>query len=185
LAMEAIVSEIRIDIPAQKNTCRICFNDDIKSKKMFYVALCGHWFCVECVKQHIEAKLLEGSVLRCPHYQCESKLTLRSCAHLLTPKLIACSALMSKTELSNSIEEDGGTKRSCLNCGKLFCINCRVAWLFNLSCKDYKRLGQNPTKDDMRLKVLANQELWRQCGKCQHVIELTEGCRHVTCRYRL
>ncbi|VYS59198.1 unnamed protein product [Arabidopsis thaliana] len=83
LAMEAGVPEISIHMPA---ICRICFYEDVKAEQMYSVALCGHQFCVECVKQHIESRLLEGCVPRCPHYQCESKLTFRSCANLLTPK---------------------------------------------------------------------------------------------------
>lgn len=72
-----VVSETSIHMPA---TCPICFDDDFDAGNMFSVALCGHQFCVcvECVKRHIEVRLLEGGVLRCAHYQCESKLTLIS-----------------------------------------------------------------------------------------------------------
>jgi len=38
---------------------------------------------------YIEVKLLEGGVLRCPSDQCESTLTLKDCANLLTHKLKA------------------------------------------------------------------------------------------------
>ncbi|WZZ22170.1 hypothetical protein YC2023_123557 [Brassica napus] len=71
----------------QRKTCRICFDDDFEVDQMLSVALCGHQFCVECMKQYVEAMLLEGRVPRCPHYQCGSKPTLRSFASLLTPKL--------------------------------------------------------------------------------------------------
>ncbi|KAF3598155.1 hypothetical protein DY000_02026386 [Brassica cretica] len=54
---------------------------------MHSVALCGHQFCVECMRQYIEAMLLEGGVPRCPRYQCESKPILRSFTNLLTLKL--------------------------------------------------------------------------------------------------
>ncbi|CAH2047620.1 unnamed protein product [Thlaspi arvense] len=175
-----------------------------KLSRCFPVALCYHQFCVECVKKHIEVRLLEGTIPRCPHYQCESKLTLRSCASLLTPKVRAlwarmiqdesipvtdrvycpnlrCSALMSRTEISKSTEQDG-SMRCCFKCGKPFCISCIVSWHSNLSWDDYKRLGPYPTTNDMLLKVLANQEKWRQCRKCKHMIELSEGCSKVTCR---
>ncbi|CAN7034671.1 unnamed protein product [Brassica oleracea var. botrytis] len=48
------------------------------------------------MKRYVEAILLEGRVLRCPHYQCESKPTLRSFASLLTPKLKKCGNKRSK-----------------------------------------------------------------------------------------
>ncbi|CAE6075231.1 unnamed protein product [Arabidopsis arenosa] len=172
---------------------------------MFSVALCGHEFCVECVKQHIEVRLLAGGVPRCPHYQCETKLTLGSCVNLLTSKLKAmweriideesihvadrvycpnprCSALMSVTKLSNSTKEDV-TMRSCFKCGEPLCIKCKVPWHSNLSCNDYKRLGPNPTADDIKMKALANKKMWRQCENCQHIIERSEGCIHIICRF--
>ncbi|KAG7564682.1 Zinc finger C3HC4 RING-type [Arabidopsis suecica] len=83
--METIVSEISIHMPPlQKKTYRICFDE---AEHMFTIALCGHEFCTECVKRHIEVRLLEGSVPRCPHYHCGSKLSFTSCANLLMPKL--------------------------------------------------------------------------------------------------
>lgn len=106
-----------------------------------------------------------------------------------------CSALMSKNKLSKSIKEDGvrrylckSTKEArvmsqCFECGELFCINCKVPWHSDLSCNDYKKLGPNPTTDDIKLKAIANKKLWRQCGKCKHMIELSGGCIKVTCRY--
>ncbi|WZZ90996.1 hypothetical protein YC2023_119575 [Brassica napus] len=134
---------------------------------------------VYCMKQYVEAMLLEGRVLRCPHYQCESKPTLRSFASLLTPKLKKmweqmiqddsipvldrvycpnpmCLALMSVSELSKSTN---GHMRCCFKCSKPFCINCKVPWHNNMSCGDYKRLGPNPTTNDMMLKTLANQKM--------------------------
>ncbi|KAF8080841.1 hypothetical protein N665_0919s0006 [Sinapis alba] len=207
LAMETIVSEISISMPPVQNmTCPICFDDDLEAHQMFSVALCRHQFCLECVKRHLNVALMEGSVLGCPHFKCKSKLTLTSCFNLLTPKLREmwqqrineeavpvvdrvycpnprCSALMSETELSKSSEEDGSSTRSCIKCDQPFCINCRVAWHSNLSCEDYKRLGPNPTENDIKLKALANQKMWRQCGRCQHMIELAYGCIKVVCRY--
>ncbi|CAN7060612.1 unnamed protein product [Brassica rapa subsp. trilocularis] len=202
LAMETVVSEISISMPlAQKMTCPICFDDDLEAHQMFSVALCCHEFCFECVRRYINVGLMEGRALGCPHFKCKSKLTLRSCYNLLTPKLREmwqqrineesipvvervycpnprCSAFMSETELSKSSE----SMRSCIKCDQPFCINCRVAWHSNLSCADYKRLGPNPTENDIKLKALANQKMWRQCGRCQHMIERNHGCSNVVCR---
>ncbi|CAE6075227.1 unnamed protein product [Arabidopsis arenosa] len=224
LAREAIVSDITrlVNRPRQakatrKRTCSICLDDDINANQMFSIDKCRHKFCYECMKQHIEVRLLEGSVIRCPHYSCKCKLSFGSCVNLLSPKLRnmwqkrikedsipvkqriycpnpRCSVLMSVNELSKSTKEAGvrryfskstneaRVRRYCLECGQVFCINCKVKWHSNLSCDDYKRLGPNPTADDIKLKVLANQKMWRQCEKCKHMIELSEGCIKVTCR---
>ena len=44
-------------------------------------------------------------------------------------------------------------------------------------------LNPNPPAEDVKLKSLATSNLWRQCVKCNHMIELAEGCYHMTCRY--
>ncbi|KAL9831312.1 putative IBR domain, E3 ubiquitin ligase RBR family [Arabidopsis thaliana] len=115
---------------------------------------------------------------------CESALTLRRCAHLLTPKQREmweqrikeesipvcnrfhcpnpkCWALMSKTELTEST--DDGVRRCCSKCRKPFCIDCNVSWHSNLSCKEYKMKGNKATTT-----------VWRQCRSCQHNIKLSE-----------
>ncbi|KAH0907191.1 hypothetical protein HID58_039018 [Brassica napus] len=139
---------------------------------MLSVALCGHQFCVECMKQYVEAMLLEGRVPRCPHYQCGSKPTLRSFASLLTPKL--------KKMWEQKIQEDSipvldrvycPNPICCFKCSKPFCINCKVPWHNNMSCGDYKSLVPNPTTNDMMLKALANQ-------KMGVMIERVVGCIH-------
>lgn len=187
-----------------KKTCTICFDDDINADMMFYIDQCGHMFCSECVKRHIEVSLLQGSLITCPSYRCKSKLTYGSCVNILTPKVKemwiqrmgedsipvtdrvycpnpTCSALMSVTEL----DQLTGSKRCCVKCGESFCIKCKVPWHDNLSCKRYKKLHSNRTTNDKQLNELANQESWRQCSKCKHMIELTQGCVRVICRYHL
>ncbi|KAL0737100.1 hypothetical protein Bca4012_013310 [Brassica carinata] len=190
-------------MPAEKTTCGICFDTDFKAEQMFCVASCGHVFCVECVKRHIEVRVSEGDLrIRCPDYfYCKSKLTFESCVHLLTPKLRAkwkqrleeesvpvtervycpnpkCSTLMSKTRLS---KQEDGSMRCCFKCWEPFCIDCKVPWHNNLSCEDYKRLCPNLT-EDVLLNVIAKQKLRRQCNNCQHLIERSGGCNNVTCR---
>lgn len=145
-----MVSEIVIDMPARKETCSICTDDDISSDKMFSVYICHHRFCSECVKRHIEVRLLEGRTMTCPHDGCQSKLSYVSCVNLLTPKLKEiwrqkliedlipvtkrvycpdprCSALMSETELSikKSTDDKAGVRRFCVRCRKPFCITAK------------------------------------------------------------
>ncbi|KAG2288773.1 hypothetical protein Bca52824_048377 [Brassica carinata] len=204
LARETIVYETRIQVDAQKTTCAICLDEDINADQMFSVDKCGHWFCSECVKRHIEVKLLEQGFVRCPQHRCKSKLTFTRCAYLLTPKLQAiwlqrikedsipvserfycpnprCSALTSEKELWKSTRE-AGVRRCCGKCGESFCSRCKVPWHSNMLCDHYKRLHPNPTENDRKLKALADEKMWRQCGMCQHMIELSQGCIRIKCR---
>lgn len=68
------------------------------------------------------------------------------------------------------------------NAMAFFCINCKVPWHDNMTCSSYKRMNPNNPAEDVKLKSLATRNLWRQCVKCNHMIELAEGCYHMTCR---
>lgn len=147
----------------------------------------------------------------CPHEGCKNEVNIDSCAKFLAPKLVEaisqrikessipvtdkvycpnprCSALMSKKEVLEYTKttfvraEQTGVRR-CMKCHYYFCINCKVPWHFNMTCYDYKRSHPYPHREDQLLNSLATKKLWRQCVKCNHMVELAEGCYHITCRY--
>ncbi|XP_024009951.1 E3 ubiquitin-protein ligase dbl4, partial [Eutrema salsugineum] len=191
-----------IHLPDHSETCVICF-DDIDSDVMFSVDKCSHRFCFECMKHHIEVKLLEGTIPNCPQHRCKSQLSIDSCSKLLTLKQSLawkqrikedstpftekvycpyprCSYLMSKTELSTC--SDAGL-RTCFKCSGSFCVHCKVPWHSKLSCTAFKK-WHRPRNDDAEfIKSLAKFNGWRQCAKCQHMIEHSSGCARVKCRY--
>lgn len=190
-------------------TCVICLeNNDVS--QIFVVNDCQHRYCFSCMKQHVETKLREALVPKCPHHGCKSELDVDSCKKFLTPQFIEimfqrkkeaiipvtervycpnprCSVLMSKTEVleysrKEGIDVDGLGARRCVTCNGIFCINCKVPWHHNMTCAQYKTLNPNPPAEDAKLKLLASRNLWRQCIKCNLMIELAEGCYHMTCR---
>ncbi|CAJ2654352.1 unnamed protein product [Trifolium pratense] len=194
-----------------KETCVICLEDTDHSQ-FFSVDGCQHRYCFSCMKQHVEVKLLHGMVPICPHEGCKNELLVDSCRKFLTSKLVEtmqqrkveasiphtekiycpyprCSALMSKSEVLNYSKSLMGSEHSlpkkCVKCHGLFCFGCKVPWHSGMTCYTYKRLNPNPPADDVKLKFLASRSLWKQCVKCNHMIELAEGCYHMTCRRML
>ncbi|XP_008783715.1 uncharacterized protein LOC103702868 isoform X1 [Phoenix dactylifera] len=194
-----------------KETCKICL-EVTDPPQMFVVGGCLHCFCYSCMKQHVEVKLLHAMLPGCPHDGCNTRLDVESSRKFLSPKLLdimvqrikeasippreriycpypMCSALMSTSEAihpqqvaSSKQFIDTSGLRKCIKCTGLFCINCKVPWHEKMSCFEYKRLNPNPPAEDSKLQSLAKQKLWRQCVKCNHMIELAEGCFHMTCR---
>ncbi|XP_031484778.1 E3 ubiquitin-protein ligase RSL1-like [Nymphaea colorata] len=191
-----------------KENCSICLEDkDIL--QIFSVDGCSHRFCFSCMQQHVDVKLHQGLLPTCPHLGCKSKLTVENCRKFLSPKLLEtlsrrveeasipetdklycpyekCSALMSRKEMlkpeqasSSHGTRNGSGFRRCIKCQLPFCIYCKVPWHAKLSCQQYKL--SHPV-EDVKLQSLANKNLWRQCVKCNHMIELAEGCYHMTCR---
>ncbi|XP_059429208.1 E3 ubiquitin-protein ligase RSL1-like [Corylus avellana] len=192
-----------------KETCVICF-EDTDADKMFSVDGCQHRYCFSCMKQHVEAKFLNGMMAKCPHEGCKSEVNIDSCGKFLAPKLVEvmsqrmkessipvtekvycpyprCSALMSKSEILqynktiNAAAEETGV-RKCMKCHLLFCINCKIPWHSNLTCYDYKRSNPYSHSEYAKLQSLAEAKRWRQCVKCNNIVELAGGCYHITCR---
>lgn len=208
LAREAILTQINKAVESshiELENCVICL-DDKPMDLFFSIEGCKHRYCFSCMKQHMEVKLLQGMVPKCPHEGCEFELKIESCEIFMTPKLIEmmkqrlkeasipvtdkiycpypkCSALMSKTELLRlpRFGHESGA-RTCCKCHGEFCMNCRVPWHKNMSCAEYKRRNPIPLVEESKLKNLAARNLWRQCIKCKHMIELATGCYHMTCR---
>ncbi|EXB98575.1 putative E3 ubiquitin-protein ligase rbrA [Morus notabilis] len=213
-AREAIVSQINWSEEAEKGkslkeTCIICFEDNDVTQ-MFMIDGCLHRYCFSCMKQHVEAKLHNGQIAKCPHDGCNGEVAIDSCAKFLPPNLVEimdqrikesaipvtqkvycadpkCSALMSKNELleytkGSFIGAEQSGARKCIKCLKFFCINCKVPWHYAMTCNDYKRANPHNHGDEEMLKSLATNRRWRQCAKCSHMVELLEGCYHITCR---
>lgn len=192
-----------------KETCVICY-EDTDVDQIFSVDGCLHRYCFSCMRQHVEVKLLNGMMAKCPYENCESEVSIETCGKILDPKLFdilcqrkreasittaekvycpypRCSALMSKNEVLEYTNASfvGGEKsgaRKCVKCHLFFCINCRVPWHYNMTCYNYKRSKPHTCTEDVMLDALAKRKLWRQCAKCSHMVELAEGCYHISCR---
>eukprot|EP01018_Ginkgo_biloba_P025928 Gb_25517 [translate_table: standard] len=101
-----------------------------------------------------------------------------------------CSALMSKGKIlvsqqasssSNSRANAIGSAK-CQKCNRLFCVECRVPWHARMTCQEYQRRTPHLYAEDAKLHSLASDNRWRRCKICKHMIELVEGCYHMTCR---
>lgn len=211
-AEEALVSQIKrleessAAINNAYETCLICY-EERDAYLIFSVHDCIHRYCYSCTKRCVEANLLLTEVPKCPDGDCDSKLNVDSISKLLTPKLAEilkqrvkeasipvaeriycpnkkCSALMSKSEVLEysqrlpAKKEISAGARLCIACNSSFCINCRVPWHPNMSCSQFP----GPSSEESKLKSLAAIYLWRQCTNCNHMIELSSGCCHMTCR---
>ncbi|CAA0823170.1 zinc finger (C3HC4-type RING finger) family protein [Striga hermonthica] len=206
LARNAIECQVNLSAGSSSSvenpieSCAICF-EYTSANRMFTIPDCLHRYCFTCMSKHVQFKLLEGSLPKCPFEKCKSVLKLDGCKRFLTQELFdvlsqrvkessispadkvycpypKCSALFSKTELRGSLL--GATE--CPKCSGFFCIKCKVPWHENMSCFDFKRLNPYPGKEDKKLKGLANQKKWRQCPKCSFMVSLSEGCYHIYCR---
>ncbi|KAL6875668.1 hypothetical protein ACP4OV_013181 [Aristida adscensionis] len=168
--------------------CFSCMKEHVKVKLLNgMLPACPHDGCttkltVEGSKVFLSPQLLDIMVERIK----EGQIPPTQKIYCPYPK---CSALMSLGELINPMQEssskhtiaDAATLRKCLKCRGSFCIRCKVPWHYRMTCYDYRRRHPHARPDDARLQNLAQQQLWRQCVRCKHMIELAEGCYHMTC----
>ncbi|KAI3891171.1 hypothetical protein MKW98_007476 [Papaver atlanticum] len=189
----------------KKETCDICL-EDISMSQMFSVYNCSHRYCCSCMRKHVEVKLLDGVMPPCPHDGCRTMLNQDNCKQFMTPKLNdmmtkrikedsvpvtekvycpnpKCSNLMSKNDIPKCVYKESTNEHlcgKCMKCNEYFCFKCKVQWHNGMTCEAYQ--AQIVSEDDAKLKKLADTKLWRQCKKCNHMIELIWGCYHITCR---
>ncbi|EGX43136.1 hypothetical protein AOL_s00215g745 [Orbilia oligospora ATCC 24927] len=161
--------------------CNIC-NETYQNYAVFTLK-CKHRYCVECLRDHIlHAFGQPGSELpRC----CGEALPLTYAGEVLmeselnqlmdrrdaqeSSKQISCVGCK-KDLLQGSIKDNSAY---CIDCAKFTCIHC---------AKDLHD-GICPEDKDMAMLLeTAKNEGWSKCGKCNHLVELTIGCFHMTCR---
>lgn len=117
-----------------------------------------------------EAAIPDSDKVYCPYPNCSALMTLSG----IDRSRQACS---SSHPFPTAI---GCTE--CKQCHKLFCIECRVPWHIGMSCQEYQRRAPQLHSVDAKFHLLAKNSRWKRCTKCKHMIELAEGCNHMTCR---
>nr|XP_025884799.1 probable E3 ubiquitin-protein ligase RNF217 [Solanum lycopersicum] len=159
--------------------------------------LCVHPFCIDCITTYISVKLVDNIVeIPCPFPNCNHFLDPIGCRNLMDSDLFDkwseklceysvlgltrcycpyqnCSALI--------LDECGGvaTLSKCPNCKRLFCFRCKLPWHAGFQCEESGALRD---ENDFTFGMLAEREKWQRCPKCRSFVQLSEGCRYITCR---
>jgi hypothetical protein len=182
------VTKIHVIEGCAHRFCFSCMKEHVKAK-LFHGMLpacpqegCTTKLTVEGSKIFLSGRLLEIMVQRVR----EGLIPLSQKIYCPYPK---CSALMSLSEVIHPMQDssskytvaDVATLRKCVKCRGSFCMSCKVPWHDGMTCCDYKKKYPHALPEDARLHNLAKQQLWRQCVKCNHMIELAAGCYHMTC----
>lgn len=188
--------------------CPICCEE--KPPSMMVHMKCSHQFCSHCMRTYVDGKLQTSQVpIRCPQLRCRYYITASECRRFLPETCYAmlekiyveanfldsekiycpfpnCSVLLNPLQcLSSRASSSSHSETSCLECPecqRFICLDCGVPWHSSMSCEEYRNL---PVEDrdagDMTLHRLAQNNKWRRCQECRRMIELTQGCYHMTC----
>lgn len=67
----------------------------------------------------------------------------------------------------------GHDRATCSHCGTSTCIH----------CKGTSHFDECPNDDDLQATLaLAQEQGWRRCHLCGAIVELAQGCNHITCK---
>lgn len=188
--------------------CSICCDE--KPNQMMITMKCSHKFCSHCMKTFVDGKLQSSQVpIRCPQLKCKYYISATECKSFLpvasyemlekalteanflnSDKMYcpfpSCSVLLDPHEcLSARASSSSQLEDSCVECPacqRFVCIECGVPWHTSMSCEEYQNLPlEERDAGDLTLHRLAQNNSWRRCQQCQRMIELTQGCYHMTC----
>ncbi|KAK9156296.1 hypothetical protein Sjap_003776 [Stephania japonica] len=188
--------------------CPICCDE--RSPFMMVTMNCTHKFCSRCMRTYVEGKLQSGQVpIRCPQPNCKYYVSASECktflpvtcyellekafieANFLDSEKIYCpfpncSVLLNPRQClssrASSSSTSDGTCVECPECQRFICLDCGVPWHSSMSCQEYQNLPmEERDAGDITLHRLAQNNRWRRCQQCRRMIELTQGCYHMTC----
>ncbi|KAJ0113923.1 hypothetical protein J7T55_010167 [Diaporthe amygdali] len=170
--------------------CVVCM-DDLPSRKTAKLK-CGHRMCHSCLKrsfklsitdpQHMPPKCCTAATIPLKHvdrlFDNEFKRTWNkkfveysTRNRIYCPKK-GCSEFIRPEDIRHA--DDGRKYGRCDKCKTKVCVRCNGRWHNGRDCpKD---------EDTVMFLAQAKEEGWQCCFRCKAMVELKEGCNHMTCR---
>jgi hypothetical protein len=152
---------------------------------------CGHRMCNSCLQrifhlsitdpQHMPPKCCSPDLIPLKHVErlfdvAFKKTWNRKFAEFSTRNRIYCPARKCGEWIkpANIYRENGRKVAHCGRCKTKVCGTCNGKWHPSIDC---------PNDEETNLFLeQAKEEGWQRCYRCKSVVELKEGCNHMTCR---
>ncbi|PGH11444.1 hypothetical protein AJ80_07124 [Polytolypa hystricis UAMH7299] len=169
--------------------CASCF-DQILDKHLLSLN-CQHKYCLRCFSKLVETSLTAERLFppKCCLEEIPTKLILHNVDSNLRDKYKTkaleyaipepsrwyCPTATCGKWISASKIKKGAKTQKCPHCRTVICGTCRgLTHANSVDCPlDY---GLEATLEE------AEMHGWRRCIKCRAMVELTSGCRHITCQ---
>ncbi|PWA80520.1 Zinc finger, C6HC-type [Artemisia annua] len=182
--------------------CGICMDTKTEFEMFINDDVCGHTFCIDCIREHIGAKINENIAnVRCPDPNCKGLIGPNVCRYILPKEVLErwesalCESLIIGSQkfycpfkdCSALLVDDSAVAvkdTKCPHCNRKFCAQCKVPWHSEMDCKEFQMLNDNGEIDQSDKKVLelAKKNKWQRCPKCNYYVGRTSGCNDMSCR---
>lgn len=166
--------------------CIIC--TERRRSSAMYRAPCGHLYCVGCLVDLVDASTRDETLfpLRCCHRPFPEEDILRRLSSRLratfsgkaieyrvpAAQRIYCINPVCSAFLGPAGEDN--TYLVCLRCQTSVCTGCKNEGHPGEMCRENEAV--------QLLETLATDNGWRRCAGCNVMVELSDGCYHMTCR---
>ncbi|CAN9252976.1 unnamed protein product [Alternaria alternata] len=173
--------------------CLVCMNDDLPLSKTVKLA-CGHRMCYGCLKrqftlsvkdpahmpprcctsEHIPLKYADRLFDDKFKVQWNKKFQEYTTANRLYCPSKGCGQWIKPSKIK--MDPTYGRKYArCSSCNTKVCVLCNSKFHTKRECpKD---------EETNRLVEMAKEKGWQRCYSCKAVVELKEGCNHMTCQF--
>ncbi|CAG8949570.1 hypothetical protein HYFRA_00007803 [Hymenoscyphus fraxineus] len=174
------------------NSC-VCCREDFDANKMLNSLPCLHRYCDECLRvlltqsMNDESKMpprcctlaIPGNTIKSVLTRDDQRLFIKSVVQFSTPweSRIYCPNAACGEFIPNRarIDPKYPFELACPKCLERVCSTCKRAT---------HGFGQDCPADwelEMVLKM-GEKSGWKRCYKCRNLVELSQGCSHITCR---
>ncbi|GAB1311739.1 hypothetical protein MFIFM68171_01949 [Madurella fahalii] len=173
--------------------CICCREDFTRENNALQTLPCGHTYCRDCLAVMIaqsttdESKMpprcctqpIPSSTIKAVLPRDKQQLFLKAVVQYGTPweRRIFCPNLACGEFIppANRVDPKHPFEALCKSCKTRVCVMCkRPAHLLGHDCPDDREL-------DAVLRM-GEKSGWRRCYKCRTLVELMQGCTHITCR---
>ncbi|KAI0735373.1 hypothetical protein C8Q76DRAFT_712045 [Earliella scabrosa] len=166
-------------------SCVIC-RDDIQGPVIH--APCGDAYDIECLVDLFRAAMVDESLF--PPACCRQQFDIATVRPYLSRDL---SALYDKKAVEfrtkNRVYCHRPTCSTFLgeattSASNLYCVECWAQTCGHCKKAAHSILTRCESEEDAAVVALAEESGWKRCPGCGHLVELTIGCYHMTCRCR-
>ena len=178
------------------DVCRICFSNKVNPNNIAQIS-CGHFFCDNCIKTYLTNKIINGQVL-------DIKCLLGGCPKRYSEEEIEANVeeeVFKKYKKFKNIQiKLSNPNKIYVNCPFPDCeeiVDCTNPESEFMTCNNnhifcYKchKLGKHPKGKCLNDEINLLQQIqnknkngknFKQCPKCQVIIEKNEGCNQMHC----